>query len=68
MAGGCSRDGGDDVTTAAAIVHTAIVLALIVSYTVLSVTGHDGTPVLGILAGYLGGVGASAALPSKAGA
>lgn len=35
--------------------HTAIAIALIVAYVVVTVTGGDGNLVLGILGGYLGG-------------
>lgn len=35
--------------------HTAIALALIIAYVIVSVTGGDGNLVLGILGGYLGG-------------
>jgi len=37
------------------IVHSVLILALVVSYTVVTVTGNDGTGILAILAGYVGG-------------
>lgn len=44
------------------VVHGLTVVALVVCYTVLSATGHDGNALLGVLAGYLGGAGATVAV------
>ena len=43
-------------TPVALVMHAAIVLALIISGTVLTATGNNATMVWGLLAGYLGGV------------
>jgi hypothetical protein len=51
----------------ALVVHAAIAIALIVAYTVVTVTGHDGDPLLTLLAGYIVGVGTQVGL-RKAGA
>lgn len=42
------------------LAHTVVVVALVAAYTVVTVTGHDGTPMLGILGGYIAGAGAQA--------
>lgn len=39
------------------LAHTVVVVCLIAAYTVLTVTGHDGTALLGILGGYIAGAG-----------
>ena len=39
------------------LAHTLVVVVLVASYTVLTVTGHDGTALLGVLGGYLAGAG-----------
>lgn len=44
------------------ITHAAIVGLLTVCYTVITVTGSDGTPLLGVIGGYIGGAGATAAV------
>jgi hypothetical protein len=48
-----------------AIIDAIVTVALIAAYAALTVTGHDGTAILGVLAGYLGRAG-TAALASKA--
>jgi ABC-type thiamine transport system ATPase subunit len=40
------------------LLHAIVALALILSYTLLSITGNDASTLLGLLAGYLGGAGA----------
>lgn len=47
------------------VCHTIVVLALLAAYVVLTVLGHDATALLGLLVGYIGGVGSVAAI-SKA--
>lgn len=42
------------VTKTQAIVDSAIVLALIVAYTVLTALNHDGTPILYLIGGAAG--------------
>lgn len=50
-----------------AVTHGLVVVALLVCYTVLTATGHDGTALWGALAGYLGGAGVQkVAAPTKA--
>jgi len=49
-----------DRTTA--IVHGVIVLGLVAAYVVVTVTGHDGTPLLGVLGGYASGAAAPLAI------
>lgn len=44
------------------VCHTVVVLALLAAYVVLTETGHDATPLLGLLVGYVGGVGSAAAI------
>lgn len=39
------------------LLHTIVVLALLGAYLAISLTGHDGTALLGVLGGYLGGAG-----------
>ena len=39
------------------IAHTIVIVALLTAYVTLSVTGHDGTALLGTLGGYVGGAG-----------
>lgn len=39
------------------LAHTVVVICLVAAYTVLTVTGHDGTALLGILGGYIAGAG-----------
>lgn len=39
----------------ALIAHTVVAVVLIIAYSVVTVTGNDGTPLLGVLVGYLGG-------------
>lgn len=39
------------------LAHTVVVICLIAAYTVLTVTGHDGTALLGVLGGYIAGAG-----------
>lgn len=51
----------------ALVVHGLIAVALIVAYTVVTVTGNDGDPLLTLLAGYIVGVGTQVGL-RKAGA
>lgn len=48
------------------LAHTLVVVILIAAYTVLTVTGHDGTALLGVLGGYLAGAGLQAGV-SRAG-
>lgn len=48
-----------------AIVAAAVAVALVVAYVVVTVTGHDGTGLLGALVGWLAG-GASQPLVQKA--
>lgn len=45
------------MTTAAVIAHAVIVVALLAAYVALSLTGHDATAMLELLAGYLAGAG-----------
>lgn len=46
----------------ALVVHAVISVALVVAYVIVTVTGHDGDPLLTLLAGYIVGVGAQAGL------
>lgn len=46
----------------ALVVHALIAVALIVAYVIVTITEHDGTPLLTLTAGYLLGVGAQAGL------
>jgi len=39
------------------ITHTVVLIVLAVCYTVITALGHDGNPLLGVIAGYLGGAG-----------
>ena len=48
------------MTTPQLVCHTAVVLALLAAYVVMTVTGHDATALLGLLAGYIGGAGTAA--------
>lgn len=41
----------------AALSHSLIVVALVGAYVALSLTGNDGTAILAVLGGYLGGAG-----------
>lgn len=41
------------------ITHAVVLITLIISYTVITVTGHDGTALLGAIAGYIGAAGVS---------
>jgi hypothetical protein len=43
------------------LAHTIVLIAGIIAYSVLSLTGHDGTAVLTAVLGYGGGVGVSKA-------
>lgn len=43
------------------LAHTVILVTGIIGYIALSVTGHDGTPLLTAVIGYGGGVGISKA-------
>ena len=43
-------------------VYGVIAVALIAAYTVVTVTGHDGVPLLTLLGGYIAGVGTQAGL------
>ena len=47
------------MTTVALICNAAVAVALLIAYVVLTVTGHDGTVVLGLLAGQ--GIGVATA-------
>lgn len=38
--------------------HMLVAVCLIVAYVIVTVTGHDGNALLGILVGYLGGASA----------
>lgn len=38
-----------------ATIHALVSVALIVAYLVVTVQGFDGTPLLGVLGGYIGG-------------
>jgi hypothetical protein len=49
----------------ALLAHTSVLIAGIISYSVLEITGHDGTLVLTAVIGYGGGVGVSRATESK---
>lgn len=40
-----------------AISHSVVIVALVVAYVVVTVTGNDGTPLLAVLGGYVGGAG-----------
>lgn len=53
-------------STVQLVTHAVVALALIGAYTALTVLGHDGTPVLGALAGYLGAAAVGNA-PTKPG-
>ena len=46
----------------ALVIHGVIAVALIVAYTVVTVTGNDGVPLLTLLGGYVAGVGTQAGL------
>jgi hypothetical protein len=43
-----------------AVTHTIIVLALVAAYTAITITHGDGTPLLGVMAGYIGAAGITA--------
>lgn len=40
-------------------IHAVIVVTLAVCYTVIATTGHDGTGLLLVLGGYVGGAGST---------
>lgn len=42
----------------AAVLHAIVVVTLVGAYLVVTLTGADGNPLLGLLAGYAGGSGA----------
>lgn len=44
------------------LLHTIVVLALLGAYLAITLTGHDGTAILGVLGGYLGGAGTQGAI------
>jgi hypothetical protein len=39
------------------LLHTLVVVILVGAYVALTVTGNDGSAILGVLIGYLGGAG-----------
>ena len=49
------------------VAHSAIVGLLIVCYTVITVTGNDGNPLLGVIGGYIGGSAATVAVAKAEG-
>jgi len=49
------------------LAHTAISLALIVAYIVVTVTGNSGNEILGGLLGYLGGGGVATGIEKSNG-
>ena len=50
----------------ALLIHGLVTICLVAAYTTLEALGHDGTPLLGVLAGYLGGAGVQQAAGVKA--
>jgi len=46
---------GRAVNVVAVIAHTVIIVCLLSAYVTLTLTGHDGSAVLGVLGGYSGG-------------
>lgn len=54
------------MSRSALITHTLVLVTLIIGYVVVTVTGHDGTGLLGIILGYLGGATASQATKTVA--
>ena len=48
-----------------AVLHTVVVLALLGAYLAITLSGGDGTALLGVLGGYVGGAGAQASLNRK---
>lgn len=44
------------------LVHGAVALALITAYVVVTLSGHDADPLLGVLAGYVAGAGTQVGL------
>lgn len=50
---------------AALIVHGTVLGVLAVCYVVVTVTGHDGAGLLGVIGGYLGGAGAATIVPTS---
>jgi len=49
------------------IVHAVIVLALVAAYVAVTLSGADGTAVLGVLGGYIGGSGSATLLSNGKG-
>jgi hypothetical protein len=49
------------------VIHGTISLALVGAYIALTVLNHDGSPILGVLVGYLGAAGVSGAGPQATG-
>ena len=44
------------------LLHTMVVLCLVGAYVALTVTHNDGSAILGVLIGYLGGAGTATAI------
>lgn len=54
-------------SSAQIVCDTLVTVAFIVGYIALTVTGHDGTAFLGLLAGWIGRAGVGAALTKSQG-
>lgn len=48
------------------VLAAAIAFALLISYVVITVSGHDGTALLALLVGYIGGAAPPAVLRAQA--
>lgn len=49
-----------------ALLGLVVILALLVSYVVITVTGHDGTALLTLIVGYVGGAAPAAVARANA--